>query len=164
MDNVTLIRVVAGVLAVMVFITLLFRMKKKAPSSLKVQRGTLCPKAREPEKMILLRYRCDDCGSAEANRARPHNPIEQYVSPFFRQESSLHKLLSQEHCIHFNAWLRTPTVIETAHMFVRVSCWFSRHHQCSRYVLPVPCRTVSRCHNKLGPKSNKDPDFGNGAR
>jgi hypothetical protein len=31
MDNVTLIRVVAGVLAIVVFVTLLFRMKKKAP-------------------------------------------------------------------------------------------------------------------------------------
>src|SRR5712664_4169146 len=31
MDNVTLIRVVAGVLAFVVFIILLFRMKKKAP-------------------------------------------------------------------------------------------------------------------------------------
>ena len=31
MDNVTLIRVVAGVLAVVVFVVLVFRMKKKAP-------------------------------------------------------------------------------------------------------------------------------------
>jgi hypothetical protein len=31
MDNVTLIRVVSGVLAVVVFITLVYRMKKKAP-------------------------------------------------------------------------------------------------------------------------------------
>ena len=31
MDNVTLIRIVAGVLAVVVFIVLVFRMKKKAP-------------------------------------------------------------------------------------------------------------------------------------
>jgi hypothetical protein len=31
MDNVTLIRVVAGVLAVVVVVILLFRMKKKAP-------------------------------------------------------------------------------------------------------------------------------------
>ena len=31
MDNVTLIRVVAGILAVVVFAVLLFRMKKKAP-------------------------------------------------------------------------------------------------------------------------------------
>jgi len=31
MDNVTLIRIVAGVLAVFVFVVLLFRMKKKAP-------------------------------------------------------------------------------------------------------------------------------------
>ena len=31
MDNVTLIRVVAGVLAAVVFVILLFRMKKKAP-------------------------------------------------------------------------------------------------------------------------------------
>lgn len=31
MDNVTLIRVVAGILAVVVFVILLFRMKKKAP-------------------------------------------------------------------------------------------------------------------------------------
>lgn len=31
MDNVTLIRIVAGVLAVVVFVILLFRMKKKAP-------------------------------------------------------------------------------------------------------------------------------------
>lgn len=30
MDNVTLIRVVAGVLAAVVFVTLVFRMKKKA--------------------------------------------------------------------------------------------------------------------------------------
>jgi len=31
MDNVTLIRVVSGILAVVVFITLIYRMKKKAP-------------------------------------------------------------------------------------------------------------------------------------
>ena len=31
MDNITMIRVVAGVLAVVVFIILVFRMKKKAP-------------------------------------------------------------------------------------------------------------------------------------
>ena len=31
MDNVTLIRVVSGVLAVVVFIILVYRMKKKAP-------------------------------------------------------------------------------------------------------------------------------------
>ncbi|MCU1269427.1 MAG: hypothetical protein JWN74_721 [Acidobacteriaceae bacterium] len=31
MDNVTLIRVVSGVLAVVVFFTLVYRMKKKAP-------------------------------------------------------------------------------------------------------------------------------------
>ena len=31
MDNVTLIRVVSGVLAVVVFLTLVYRMKKKAP-------------------------------------------------------------------------------------------------------------------------------------
>jgi hypothetical protein len=31
MDNVTLIRVVAGILAVIVFVILIFRMKKKAP-------------------------------------------------------------------------------------------------------------------------------------
>jgi hypothetical protein len=31
MDNVTLIRVVAGVLAVVVLVVLIFRMKKKAP-------------------------------------------------------------------------------------------------------------------------------------
>ncbi len=31
MDNVTLIRVVSGMLAVVVFITLVYRMKKKAP-------------------------------------------------------------------------------------------------------------------------------------
>jgi hypothetical protein len=31
MDNVTLIRVVAGILAVVVFIILVYRMKKKAP-------------------------------------------------------------------------------------------------------------------------------------
>jgi hypothetical protein len=31
MDNVTLIRVVAGVLAVVVLVILIFRMKKKAP-------------------------------------------------------------------------------------------------------------------------------------
>ena len=31
MDNVTLIRVVSGVLAVVVFIILIYRMKKKAP-------------------------------------------------------------------------------------------------------------------------------------
>jgi hypothetical protein len=31
MDNVTLIRIVAGVLAFVVFVILLFRMKKKAP-------------------------------------------------------------------------------------------------------------------------------------
>jgi hypothetical protein len=31
MDNVTLIRVVSGILAVIVFITLVYRMKKKAP-------------------------------------------------------------------------------------------------------------------------------------
>jgi hypothetical protein len=31
MDNVTLIRVVSGILAVVVFITLVYRMKKKAP-------------------------------------------------------------------------------------------------------------------------------------
>jgi hypothetical protein len=31
MDNVTLIRVISGILAVVVFITLVYRMKKKAP-------------------------------------------------------------------------------------------------------------------------------------
>jgi len=31
MDNVTLIRIVSGILAVVVFITLVYRMKKKAP-------------------------------------------------------------------------------------------------------------------------------------
>jgi hypothetical protein len=31
MDSVTLIRVVSGILAVVVFITLVYRMKKKAP-------------------------------------------------------------------------------------------------------------------------------------
>ncbi len=31
MDNVTLIRAVSGILAVVVFITLVYRMKKKAP-------------------------------------------------------------------------------------------------------------------------------------
>ena len=31
MDNVTLIRVVSGVLAVVVFVILVYRMKKKAP-------------------------------------------------------------------------------------------------------------------------------------
>jgi hypothetical protein len=31
MDNVTLIRVVSGILAVVVFVTLIYRMKKKAP-------------------------------------------------------------------------------------------------------------------------------------
>jgi len=31
MDNITLIRVVAGALAVVVFIVLVFRMRKKAP-------------------------------------------------------------------------------------------------------------------------------------
>jgi len=31
MDNVTLIRVVAGILAVIVFVILIFRMKRKAP-------------------------------------------------------------------------------------------------------------------------------------
>ena len=31
MDNVTLIRVVSGILAVVVFVTLVYRMKKKAP-------------------------------------------------------------------------------------------------------------------------------------
>jgi hypothetical protein len=31
MDNITLIRVVSGILAVVVFITLVYRMKKKAP-------------------------------------------------------------------------------------------------------------------------------------
>jgi hypothetical protein len=31
MDNVTLIRVVSGVLAVVVFLILIYRMKKKAP-------------------------------------------------------------------------------------------------------------------------------------
>ena len=31
MDNVTLIRVVSGILAVVVFVTLIYRMKKKSP-------------------------------------------------------------------------------------------------------------------------------------
>ena len=31
MDNITLIRVISGILAVVVFITLVYRMKKKAP-------------------------------------------------------------------------------------------------------------------------------------
>ncbi len=31
MDNVTLIRVVSGILAVVVFVILIYRMKKKAP-------------------------------------------------------------------------------------------------------------------------------------
>ena len=31
MDNITLIRIISGVLAVVVFFTLVYRMKKKAP-------------------------------------------------------------------------------------------------------------------------------------